>query len=94
MTLFSLYQAIDLFLSIISWAILAYCVMTWVAPRSGVCLLLARFISPFVSPFQRLAIRARARWNAPFDFTCLFALIGIRLAGTLIRYLFFYLMRL
>lgn len=79
MTIYTVFYAADRFLSLISLAILVYCVLTWIAPRSAARDFLERFISPFCAPFRKLARAICMRWGAPFDFTCWFAMIGISL---------------
>lgn len=90
---YTLYTGANWFLNLISMAILAYCVLTWIAPRSPVCMWLARFISPFVMPFRTLSDRIRARWGAALDLSCWLALIAIRILRSVLTYIFFYLIR-
>ena len=94
MSIISIYNAASMFLSLISYAIVIYCVLTWVAPRSAARYWLERFISPFCQPFRRLARYCCMRWGAPFDLTCLFAIIGLRLAQRVLYILFSMLLRL
>lgn len=82
--LYRIFHAASLLLSLLSWAIFAYCILTWVAPRSSARYWLERFIEPVCSPFRPLARMMITRWGAPLDFTCWFALIGIRIAGSLL----------
>lgn len=84
MTLYTVFYAASRFLDLISTAILVYCITTWVAPRSSLRYWLERFISPFCSPFRRLARYISMRWGSPFDFTCWFAMIGISLISRLL----------
>ena len=51
MLLYMIYTAADWFLRLISLAILIYCVLTWVAPRSAARYWLERFISPSAHRF-------------------------------------------
>ena len=88
MFLFHLYNALHILLALLSWAMLIYCLLTWVAPRSSARFWLERFIEPVCAPFRGLALKLRARWGSPFDFTCLFAMIGIQLADYLLRVIF------
>ena len=73
----------DVFLQIIEWAIVVYCVMSWFQPRFKAFFLLRQFIMPFVSPFQRLSMKVSRYFNAPVDFTCLFAILGLQIAERL-----------
>ena len=78
--LYNIFQAVNALLNLLSYAILFYCILTWVAPRSPLRYWLERFISPVCAPFRSLARTMMIRWGAPFDFTCWFALIGIRIS--------------
>ena len=89
-----LYTAVHAFLYILELAIFFYCILTWVAPRSALCGWLANFIAPFCMPFRRLGRYCMSRWGAPVDFTCLFAIIGLRIADSVIRRIFIFLIRL
>lgn len=77
--LYQVFYAADLFIQLISWAILAYCVLSWFRPRFEAFQWLRKFVMPFISPFQRLSLRLMSAFNMPFDFSCWFALIAIRI---------------
>jgi len=77
MTLYTVFYAAGKFLELLDLAIFIYCILTWVAPRSGARYWLQRFIEPFCAPFRSLAHAICRKWGSPFDFTCLFAMIGI-----------------
>ena len=77
MTLFKVFQAGSLFLSVIRWAILLYVVLSWVRLRGNAYLWLESFVRPFVSPFRRLSVWLMSRTRMPLDFSCWFALIGL-----------------
>ena len=79
LSLYTVFRAVGTFLWIIEWAIVIYCILSWFQPRFRAFFLLRQFITPFVSPFQRLSVWVRRRFNAPVDFTCLFAIIGIQI---------------
>lgn len=82
--LYRIFDAVNILLSLMSAAIFIYCILTWVAPRSAARYWLERFIEPICAPFRPLSRMLITRWGAPFDFTCLFALIGIRLLSQLL----------
>lgn len=92
--MYMLYTAVHAFLYVLELAIFIYCILTWVAPRSPLCGWLGNFIAPFCMPFRRLGRYCMTRWGAPVDFTCLFAIIGLRIADAVIQRIFFFLMRL
>lgn len=92
--LYTLYRAASWFLELMSLAILIYCILTWVAPRSGARFWLERFISPFCAPFRRLSSYICMRWGSPFDFTCWFAILGLNLLRYLLQWVFYLLIRI
>ena len=91
--LYVVFYAIYIFLRLISAAILIYCVLSWFRPNFQAYDLLRKFIQPFVSPFQKLSLRVMRYFNAPVDFTCLFALLAYQLLGRLLWRLYFILAR-
>lgn len=87
--LYRIFSAVNMLLSLLSTAIFIYCILTWVAPRSSARYWLERFIEPICAPFRPLARMMITRWGAPFDFTCWFALIGIRILSSLLMRLYY-----
>ena len=89
--LYNVFRGVDIFLQIIEWAIIIYCVLSWFRPRFKAFDMLRQFILPFVSPVQKLSMKVSRYFNAPVDFTCLFAILGFqiiqRLWWTLYRFL-------
>ena len=83
MTLYKVFQAGSLFLSVIRWAILIYVVLSWVRLRGNAYLWLESFVRPFVAPFRRLSVWLMSRTRMPLDFSCWFALIGLSLVNQL-----------
>ena len=79
LSLYAVFRAVGMFLSIIEWAIIIYCVLSWFQPRFKAFFMLRQFITPFVSPFQKLSMRVMRYFNAPVDFTCLFAIIAFQI---------------
>ena len=77
--LFSVFRAVDIFLQVIQYAILIYCVLSWFQPRFQAFYLLRQFITPFVASFQKLSMKVARYFNAPIDFTCLFAIIAFQI---------------
>ena len=77
MTLYKVFQAGSLFLTIIRWAILLYVVLSWVRLRGNAYLWLESFVRPFVAPFRRFSVWLMSRTRMPLDFSCWFALIGL-----------------
>ena len=91
--LYEVFYAVSLFLRLITAAIFAYCVLSWFRPTFRAFDLLRRFIQPFVAPFQKLSLRLMRRFNAPVDFSCLFALLGYQIVQRLLWRLYFLLAR-
>ena len=91
--LYEVFYAAHIFLRLITAAILIYCVLSWFRPNFRAFDLLRAFIQPFLSPFQKLSLKLAQRFNAPVDFTCLFALLGYQLLGRLLWRLYFLLAR-
>ena len=91
--LYSVFRAVYIFLQIIEWAIVAYCVLSWFRPRFKAFFMLRQFIMPFVSPFQKLSMKVMRYFNAPVDFTCFFAIIAFQIIGRLWWRLYYLLAR-
>ena len=81
MTLYKVFQAGSLFLTVIRWAILLYVVLSWVRLSGTAYLWLESFVRPFVAPFRRLSVWLMSRTRMPLDFSCWFALIGLSLVN-------------
>ena len=79
LSLYAVFRGVATFLKIIEWAIIIYCVLSWFQPRFKAFFVLRQFIMPFVSPFQKLSMKVTRYFNAPIDFTCLFAIIGFQI---------------
>ena len=79
LSLYTVFRAGSMFLSIIEWAIVIYCVLSWFRPNFRAFYMLRSFIQPFVSPFQRLSLRLMRRFRAPVDLTMLIALLAYQL---------------
>ena len=91
--LYEVFYAGHLFLQLITAAIFIYCVLSWFRPTFRAFFMLRNFIQPFIAPFQRLSLRVMRHFQAPIDFTCLFALIGYRLLDRLWWQLYILLLR-
>ena len=90
--LYNIFNALSMLLNLLSTAIFVYCILTWIAPRSPLRYWLERFISPVCAPFRPLARMMIVRWGAPFDFTCWFAIIGLRIVRSLLQRVFYLLL--
>lgn len=83
LSLYTIFRAGAVFLNIIEYAILIYCVLSWFQPRFQAFFTLRQFIQPFLAPFQKLSMKVMRYFNAPVDFTCLFAILGIQIISRL-----------
>ena len=79
--LYEVFYAGYIFLRLITLAILVYCVLSWFRPRFRAFDMLGAFIRPFVAPFQGLSMKVRQYFQAPVDFTFLFAIIFYQVLG-------------
>ena len=93
MSMYSVFRAVSIFIRIIKWAVVAYCILSWFRPRFKAFFLLRQFIMPFVSPFQKLSMKVMRYFNAPIDLTCFFAIIAFQLIDRLWWRLFILIMR-
>ena len=74
-----MFYAAQIFLRLITTAIVIYCVLSWFRPTFRAFDLLRAFIQPFIAPFQKLSMKVMRHFRAPVDFTCFFALIGYQI---------------
>lgn len=93
LSMYSVFRAVSIFIRIIEWAVVAYCILSWFRPRFKAFFLLRQFIMPFVSPFQKLSMKVMRYFNAPIDLTCFFAIIAFQLIDRLWWRLFILIMR-
>ncbi|NLF28765.1 MAG: hypothetical protein GX592_12785 [Clostridiales bacterium] len=84
MTMFAVFQAATIFLSVVRVAIFAYWILTLLRFNNRFMQLLAKFVYPFVVPFRRPAMWVMRRTGLPFDFTLLFSVIGITAVNRLL----------
>lgn len=91
--LYEVFYAGHLFLRLITYAILAYCVLSWFQPTFRAFFVLRSFIQPFISPFQKLSMKVMRHFRAPIDFSCLFAVLGYQILDRLWWQLYYLLAR-
>ena len=87
--LYSVFYGVSIFLRIIKWAILAYCILSWFQPRFQAFYILRQFVMPFISPFQKLSLKIMSYFNAPIDLSCWFAVIAMQILERLWWRLYF-----
>ncbi len=91
--LYEVFYAVSIFLRLVTSAIVIYCVLSWFRPDFKAFYMLRSFIQPFLAPFQKLSMKLMRRFNAPVDFTCLFAVLGYQLLQRLLWRLYLLLAR-
>ena len=91
MTLYRIFQAVSVFMSVLRLAILLYWFLTLFNARNALVDWVETFIQPFISPFRRLSLWLMARTGVRLDFTCFFSLIGLSVLNRLwwLLYAFF-----
>ncbi len=86
--LVKVYQGFDIFLSILQYVLVAYCVLSWIAsPINRLYVLLSRIAQPLVAPFRGLSSLLLRR-GLRFDVSALFALLALSIARQLLAWLF------
>lgn len=84
MSLFTLFYAVNCFLRVISFAIMAYVVMSWFQPSSRFYLWLVNFVAPFVRPFNGIALKVMTRTGWRVDISPWLAMIALNVVGELL----------
>ena len=88
MTMYSVINALQVFLRLLSLAMFVYWILTLLRFNSRLVELLAKFIYPFVRPFRRPAMWVMRRTGWPIDFTLWFAMIGVNIVSELLLVLY------
>ncbi|HIQ83473.1 MAG TPA: YggT family protein [Candidatus Pullichristensenella stercorigallinarum] len=88
MTMYSVIDAVRVFLRLLSLAMFVYWILTLLRFNSRLVELLAKFIYPFVRPFRRPAMWVMRRTGWPIDFTLWFAMIGVNIVSELLLVLY------
>ena len=88
MTMYSVIDAVRVFLRLLSLAMFVYWILTLLRFNHRLVELLAKFIYPFVRPFRRPAMWVMRRTGWPIDFTLWFAMIGVNIVSELLLVLY------
>ncbi len=92
--LIKVYQGFDIFLRILQYVLLAYCVLSWFAsPLNRVYVFLSRLSQPLVAPFRPISNRL-IRSGLRFDTSVIFAFLALSISRRLLFWLFGWLMTL
>ncbi len=83
MVLYKVFLGLDYFIRILSYALLIYCVLTWILPPyHKVMHLFARFVDPMLRPIRKLLFRLLPRM--PIDFSPIAASLILQFASRLL----------
>ena len=82
--MYFLFYVLSRLLRLLSLAILAQVIMSWVYPQGPVYRWLTRLTDPILAPFRRLSRWVMDITSLPLDFSPWFAMIAINLVSTLI----------
>ena len=82
--MYTLFQAVSIFLNVIDTAIFVYVIMSWFSPRSRFYIWLVNFVTPFIKPFYRLSLKIMTRTGWRVDLSAWMAMIAISLIQRLL----------
>jgi uncharacterized protein YggT (Ycf19 family) len=86
--LIKVYQGIEIFLRILQYVLVAYCVLSWIAsPINRLYVLLSRIAQPLLAPFRRLSSLLFQR-GLRIDTSAIFAILALSVVQQLITWLF------
>lgn len=78
MVLYGIFRGISIFLQIIYYALLVYCLLSWILPPyNKVMMFLSRFVDPLLRPIRTLLFRIFPRMPLDFSALVLFFLLNI-----------------
>lgn len=87
MVLYNIFRGVSMFLQVIYYALLVYCIMSWILPPYGkVMMFLSRIFDPVLRPIRTLLFRIFPR--LPLDFSALVLFLLLNLANTLLWQLY------
>ena len=87
--LYGVFHALDVVCTILYYAILLYCVVSWFWPRSQLYEWLRRFLEPLMTPFRSIGRWFMEKTGVPLDFTPLLAIVALRIVNRLLWQLYF-----
>ncbi len=82
--MYTLFQAVSIFLNVIDTAIFVYVIMSWFSPRSRFYIWLVNFVTPFIKPFYRLSLKIMTRTGWRVDLSAWMAMIAISIIQRLL----------
>ena len=92
--LYSVFRGIDIFLRLIDYVLLGYCILSWVArPTNSLYIFLSRLAQPFIAPFRPIARKLIER-GVLIDISALLAIFSLDIVRRLIWNVFYWLVGL
>lgn len=89
--LYRVFQGFSMFLQVIYYALLAYCLLSWIMPPyHKVMMFLSRFVDPLLRPIRNLMFRIFPRM--PIDLSALVAFFVLRILQQLLWQLYYMLL--
>ena len=82
--MYTLFQAVSIFLNVIDTAIFVYVIMSWFSPRSRFYIWLVNFVTPFIKPFYHLSLKIMTRTGWRVDLSAWMAMIAISIIQRLL----------
>ncbi|MDO4739468.1 MAG: YggT family protein [Eubacteriales bacterium] len=90
--IYRIYLGVHQFLNILSYALIAYALMTWfVRPDAKIYRIMYRFCEPLLAPFRPLG-QWLIRYGLRLDLTVWFAILALRLIDYLLNRLLYVLL--
>lgn len=87
MALYGIFRGVSIFLQIIYYALLVYCLMSWILPPyNKVMMFLSRFVDPLLRPIRNVLFRIFPRM--PLDFSALVLFFLLNIANSLLWQLY------
>lgn len=88
MALYGVFRGISMFLQVIYYALLAYCLLSWILPPyNKVMMFLSRVTDPLLRPIRSVLFRIFPRM--PLDLSALVLFFVLRIADSLIWRLYY-----
>lgn len=78
MALYGIFRGISMFLQVVYYALLAYCILSWILPPyNKVMMFLARVTNPLLAPIRRVLFRLFPQSRLDFSAFVLFLLLAL-----------------
>lgn len=86
---YNILSGVSIFLRVINYAILGYCLCSWILPPTNRIYALLRNLSwPFIAPFRGLSMKLMYRFGLRLDLSPWFAIMALQVANSLLWRLF------